>query len=152
MENIISIFGTVITIIGMIITIVYANKAREYKKQIQFDIRKINLSSIVEKLKRTQDEIRKLPKTDEVKRGIKIEIIFSTIKEHFDFALNLLDTESPDNDIREFIINAQNSLHTYELEYNNKNILSEEVINITNFIQNAIAKSNTKILKIEKDL
>ena len=36
----IGIFGVGITIISMIVTIIYASKAKRYKEQIQFDIRK----------------------------------------------------------------------------------------------------------------
>ena len=57
----------------------YAKKAKDYKEQIQFDIRKINLSNVVEKLKRTQDEIIKLPKAEELKRGIKVQNIIDII-------------------------------------------------------------------------
>lgn len=61
-SEIISIVGTIITIISMIVTIRYAIKTKNYKKQAEYDIRKINLSNIVEKLKRTQEDIRRLPK------------------------------------------------------------------------------------------
>ena len=151
-SDIIAIVGAIVTVLSMIVTIVYANKAKNYKEQIQFDIRKINLSNIVEKLKRTQDEIRKLPKTTPVKRGVKVEDIISTIKAHFDYVLNFLDSDGPDTDIKTFISNAQNSLNTYEVDFLSGNTNTEEVIKLTESIQEAISKSNTKILKLEKDI
>ena len=65
-------------------------------------LEKINLSSIVDKLKRTQDEIRKLPKSMPIKRGVKVEDIITTIKSHFDYVLNLLDSDGPDIGIRTY--------------------------------------------------
>lgn len=151
-SDIIAIVGTIITVLSMIVTIVYANKAKSYKEQIQFDIRKINLSNIVEKLKRTQDEIRKLPKTTPTKRGVKVEDIITVIKAHFDYVLNFLDSDGPDTDIKTFISNAQTSLNTYEIDFLSENTSAEEVVKLTEYIQEAISKSNTKILKLEKDI
>jgi hypothetical protein len=152
LSDIITIIGTIVTIISMIVTIIYANKAKSYKEQIQFDIRKINLSNIVEKLKRTQDEIRKLPKTMPTKRGVKVEDIIVIIKAHFDYVLNFLDSDGPDTDVKIFITNAQKSLNTYEINFLTENTNADEVVKLTEFIQEAISKSNTKILKLEKDL
>lgn len=148
----ISIGGTIVTILSMIITIVFASKAKKYKEQIQFDIQKINLSNIVEKLKRTQDEIRKLPKTGTFPRGIKIQDIVCTIKTHFDYVLNTLDSDGPDTEIRTLIKEAQTVLYTYEISVSSSKINAEDVNKLTEYIQDAIAKSNTKILKLEKDL
>lgn len=151
-SDIIAIVGTIVTVLSMIVTIVYAYKAKSYKEQIQFDIRKINLSNIVEKLKRTQDEIRKLPKTMPTKRGVKVEDIIAVIKAHFDYVLNFLDSDGPDTDIKTFISNAQASLNTYEINFLSENTNADEVVKLTEYIQEAISKSNTKILKLEKDL
>ena len=136
----------------MVVTIIYTNKAKDYKEQIQFDIRKINLSNIVEKLKRTQDEIRKLPKAMSTKRGVKVEDIIVIIKAHFDYVLNFLDSDGPDIDIKNFISSAQDSLNVYEINFLSGNTNADEVVKLTEFIQEAISKSNTKILKLEKDL
>lgn len=106
-SDIITTIGTVITIISMIVTILNANKAKKYKEQIQFDIRKINLSGIVDKLKRTQDEVRKLPKTLPPKREVKVDDILTTVKSHFDYVLNLLDSDGPDSEIKTYIKSAQ---------------------------------------------
>lgn len=151
-SDFITIIGTIITIISMLVTIVYANKAKNYKEQIQFDIRKINLSGIVDKLKRTQDEVRKLPKTLPPKRGVKVDEILTTIKSHFDYVLNLLDSDGPDVEIRTYITSAQSSLNSYETLFSSGQAIDNEVVNITEYIQEAISKSNTKILTLEKDL
>ena len=151
-SDFITIIGTIITIISMLVTIVYTNKAKNYKEQIQFDIRKINLSGIVDKLKRTQDEVRKLPKTLPPKRGVKVDEILTTIKSHFDYVLNLLDSDGPDVEIRTYIPSAQSSLNSYETLFSSGQAIDNEVVNITEYIQEAISKSNTKILTLEKDL
>lgn len=148
----ITIIGTVVTILSMLVTIFFANKAKNYKEQIQFDIRKINLSSIVDKLKRTQDEIRILPKILPSKRGIKVEDIITTVKSHFDYVLNLLDSDGPEVEIRTYIQSAQTSLNIYETSFSAGQANPNEVVNITEYIQEAISKSNTKILALEKDL
>ena len=41
-SEIISISGTIITIISMIVTIIYTMKTKNYKKQAEYDIRKIS--------------------------------------------------------------------------------------------------------------
>jgi len=151
-SDFIAITGTIITVIGMVVTIVYANKAKNYKEQIQFDIRKINLSGIVDKLKRTQDEVRKLPKTLPPKRGVKVDEILTTIKSHFDYVLNLLDSDGPDIEIRTYITSAQSSLNIYETSFSSNQANDIEVVNITEYIQEAVSKSNTKILILDKDL
>lgn len=148
----ISIGGTIVTIVSMLVTIMFAGKAKKYKEQIQFDIQKINLSNIVEKLKRTQDEIRKLPKARSLQRGLKIEDIICTIKTHFDYVLNILDSDGPDTEIRSFIKQAQTVLNEYEITLSSSEINAENVDKLTEYIQDAIAKSNTKIFKLEKDL
>lgn len=151
-SEIISIIGTIITLSSMVVTIIYAKKTKNYKKQAEYDIRKINLSNIVEKLKRTQEDIRKLPKTTNKARGFKIEDILIPIKASFDFSLNLLDNESIDNEIRELLLKAQRELDIYEQSYLINNINDSKILNITEFIQNTIAKANRKIFKLEKDL
>ena len=151
-SDFITIIGTIITIISMLVTIVYTNKAKNYKEQIQFDIRKINLSGIVDKLKRTQDEVRKLPKTLPPKRGVKVDEILTTIKSHFDYVLNLLDSDGPDVEIRTYITSAQSSLNSYETSFSYDKAIDNKVVSITECIQEAISKSNTKILTLEKDL
>lgn len=151
-SDFIAIVGTIVTVISMFVTIMYTNKAKNYKEQIQFDIRKINLSGIVDKLKRTQDEVRKLPKTLPHKRGVKVDEILTTIKSHFDYVLNLLDSDGPDVEIRNYITSAQSSLNLYETSFSSNKANDAEVVNITEYIQEAVSKSNTKILTLDKDL
>lgn len=151
-SDFLNIVAIIVTVGSMIMTIIYANKAKKYKEQVQFDIRKINLTNIVEKLKRTQDSIRDLPKSKPIERGIKVNIIIKTLKTHFDFTLNLLDSDGFDKEVRSYISQAQESLNNYEKDFLKDKINENEVINITDCIQEAIGKSNTKILVLEKDL
>lgn len=148
----ITLIGVIVTVLSTIVTIFYAYKAKTYKEQIQFDIRKINLSNIVEKLKRTQDEIRVLPKSLPIQRGIRVIDIIKNIKSHFDYVLNTLDSDGPESEIRTLISSAQSTLNNYEVNFALNVINSDDVMILTECMQDAIAKSNTKILKLEKDL
>ena len=146
----ITIIGTIITILSMIVTIAYAQKAKRYKEQIRQDIRKINLSNIVETLKKSQEEIRKLPKNSITKRGVNIDLVFDSIQEHFDNSLNLLDSDGPDRNIRDYINKAQHSFNSYQSEFANGQYNTDTVVLITESVQSAISKANTKILFIDK--
>lgn len=147
-SDFISIMGSIITFLSTIVTILYANKAKKYKEQTQLNIRKINLTDVVEKLKRIQNEVRELPLKFPIKRGLKPENTIKTIKVDFDFVLNLIDSDSLDAKIRDFISEAQKSLNQYEASLNKDKIKSDKIINMTDLLQKAISKSNT----IVKDL
>ncbi len=77
--------------------------------------------------------------------------MFFSIKTSFDFSLNLLDNDSPDNEIRELLLKAQRNLNIYETSYLSSDIDDSKILNITECIQNAIAKANKKIFKLEKE-
>jgi hypothetical protein len=98
----------------MVVTIGYANKAKEYKEQTQLNIRKINLADVIEKLKRIQDEVRELPLEKPIKRGFKPIDIIKTIKKHFDSALNLIASDSLDSDIRELSNLSSTEIMSYK--------------------------------------
>lgn len=151
-SDLIGIIGAVVTVISTGITIYFASQTKSYKEQMQFDMQKINLSNIVEKLKRTQDEIRALPKSLHQDRGVRVKDIIKNIQAHFDYVLNILDSDGPEIEIRGLIFNAQAALNKYEIDYEQKQINPDDVVLLTANIQEAIAKSNTKIFKLEKDV
>ena len=149
-DSIITIVGTAVTVIATIITIYQAKKAKDYKEQIRFDIRKINLSGSSERLKRAQDDIRKLPaSTNSASRGIKILELIPNIKSQFDFALSAIDSSGPDKDIRLVLTEAQNKLNNYELGWNTKNINPSDLHDLQSLVQDAISQSNSRIFALE---
>lgn len=149
-DSIITVVGTVVTVIATIITIYQAKKAKDYKEQIRFDIRKINLSGSSERLKRAQDDIRKLPSsTNSVPRGIKVLELIPNIKSQFDFALSAIDSSGPDKDIRSLLTEAQNKLNRYELGWNLKNINPSDLHDLQSLIQDAISQSSSRIFALE---
>ena len=149
-DSIITLIGTIVTVLATIITIYQAKKAKDYKEQIRFDIRKINLSGSSERLKRAQDDIRKLPTNSaNVSRGIKVGELIPNIKSQFDFALSAIDSNGPDNDIRSVLTSAQNKLNSYELGWNSKNITPSDLHELQSLVQDAISQSSSRIFALE---
>ncbi|MFM5568200.1 hypothetical protein ACET8I_16835 [Aeromonas veronii] len=88
-DSMITLIGTVVTVIATGITIIQARKTKDYKEQIKCDVRKINLLGSSERLKRAQDDIRMLPtSSSNLPRGLKVNELILNIKSHFDFSLN----------------------------------------------------------------
>ena len=146
----ITLVGAIVTLIGMVITIWQAAQARSYKNQIKFDIRKINLSGAIERLKRTQDEIRKLPTSAaNIQRGIKPNDLFQNIKAHFDFTLGVLDAKGPDGDIRNLLSEAQTKLNSYEMSWNQGAPNAQDVHDLQSRVQDAVSQTNSRISQLE---
>ena len=149
-DSIITLVGSIVTIIATIITIHQAKKAKDYKEQIKFDIRKINLSGSSERLKRAQDDIRKLPASaSSASRGIKVSELIPNIKSQFDFSLSAIDSNGPDKDIRLVLTEAQNKLNSYELGWNTKKIIPEDLHDLQSLVQDAISQSSSRIFALE---
>ncbi|HFX3931447.1 TPA: hypothetical protein ACIEHN_004817, partial [Escherichia coli] len=110
-DSMITLIGTVVTLGGAGITIWQSKEARNYKNQLKFDVRKINLTNVSERLKRAQDEIRRLPTSLQgIQRGTKPSDLIHKTKEYFDIALGTLDAKGPDADIRQLLVEAQKNL------------------------------------------
>lgn len=149
-DSIISLTGTIVTVIAMVVAIWQARAAKNYKEQIKFDIRKINLSGSTEKLKRAQDDIRKLPaSTSAVPRGIKVPVLIPNIKSQFDFSFGVIDSNGPDKDIRLLLTSAQQKLNSYELGWNANSLNPSDLHELQSLVQDAIAQSNSRILILE---
>lgn len=149
-DSIITLTGTIVTIIATIITIYYAQQAKNYKEQIKLDIRKINLSGSSERLKRAQDDIRKLPtSTKNIPRGIKVPEIISNIKSQFDFSLGTIDKDGLDQDIRKVLSKAQKKLNSYELGLNSHSLNPSDLHDLQSLVQDAISQSNSRIFVLE---
>ncbi|OCF82152.1 hypothetical protein AS299_02575 [Citrobacter freundii] len=149
-DSVVTLVGTIVTIIATIIAIRQAKKAEDYKEQIKFDIRKINLSGTSERLKRAQDDIRALP-TDHatIPRGMKVSELILNIKSQFDFALSAIDSKGPDKDIRALLTQAQNKLNNYELGLNSKKIDPKDPHELQSLVQDAISQSSSRIFALE---
>lgn len=149
-DSIVTIVGTSVTLLGMFITIWQASQVRTYKKQIKSDVRKINLTGVSERLKRAQEEIRRLPTSSQsLPRGIRPTELIRTTREHFDLALGTLDANGPDGDTRSLLVVAQNSLNSYEISWNSGNINPACVHELQEKVQYSISKIVSTIYKLE---
>ena len=150
MENeSITLAGTTVTLLGMAVTIWQASQARNYKNQIKFDIRKINLSGVIERLKRSQDEIRKLPTSEKTSRGIKTNELILIIRSHFDFSLSILDASGPEKDIRLILGDAQKKLNGYEASWNSETPSAADAHELQTLVQDAVSQANSRIFQLE---
>lgn len=149
-DSIITIIGTVFTLLGTAITIWQTSQARAYKKQIKFDIRKINLSNLSERLKKAQDEIRRLPTSLQgVPRGVKPKEIIQKIQEQFDIALSTLDASGPDAKVRLLLAEGQRNLNSYEISWNSEEPSAQNVHELQSKMQDAVSILSKTIYQIE---
>lgn len=152
-SDILTVVGIIVTILGIIVTIYFANEAEKHEKQaeaysnqIKSDLRKINLSNCVDRLKNMSDEIRNLPiDFSQVKKGVSVEKMIIKIKAHFDGTLSLIETNGSDDALRNQVSNAQSLLHEYERNYVAKIVDWEKVQHLQIAIQNSISMINSKI-------
>ena len=146
-DSMITLIGTVVTLGGAGITIWQSKEARNYKNQLKFDVRKINLTNVSERLKRAQDEIRRLPTSLQgIQRGTKPSDLIHKTKEYFDIALGTLDAKGPDADIRQLLVEAQKNL-TLTKQVGTPN--PQDVHDLQAKIQDAISAMNSTIYKME---
>ena len=110
-----TVIGTLLTVLGTVVTIWHAIKVKKYREQIAFDLRKIRISDISEYLKRAQDEGRKLlTQVQQLNRGKSEIVITEMIQSYIDNSLNLLPLEGADSDIRQKINNIQDKLRNFQ--------------------------------------
>lgn len=149
-DSIVTLTGTVVTLLGMGITIWQTSQAKDYKDQIKFDVRKINLTNIADRLKRAQDEIRRLPTSAQaVPRGIRPNELIQKIREHFDHALGTLDAAGPDASVRAILVEGQTNLNSYDISWNSGKPKAEDVHELQAKIQDAVSNLNTTIYRLE---
>ncbi|ENF6042363.1 MULTISPECIES: hypothetical protein [Citrobacter] len=149
-DSMITLIGTVVTLGGAGITIWQSKEARNYKNQLKFDVRKINLTNVSERLKRAQDEIRRLPTSLQgIQRGTKPSDLIHKTKEYFDIALGTLDAKGPDADIRQLLVEAQKKLNSYETGWHSGTPNPQDVHDLQAKIQDAISAMNSTIYKME---
>jgi len=146
----ITIIGTIVTLLGMGVTIWQTAQARSYKNQIKFDIRKINLANVTERLKRAQDEIRRLPTSAQTgPRGVNPIEIIQKIREQFDIALGTLDATGPDASVRALLVEGQDSLNAYEVSWNARNPNAQNAYDLQAKVQDAVSILSTTIYQLE---
>lgn len=146
-DSIITLIGTLVTIGGASVSIWQASQARSYKRQISFDLRKISLNGAVEKMKRAQDEIRKLM-NDKQPRGIRRQDIDDKIREHFDFALGAIHCDGLDKDIRETLKSAQSDFNYYTAPASGTPD-QQHAIELQQKVQDVISKANQRIFELD---
>lgn len=149
-DSTLTIVGTVVTLVGTGVTVWQASKAREYKEQIKFDVRKINLASVSERLKRAQEEIRRLPTSSQsTARGVRPNELIKNTREHFDVALGTLDANGPDASARTKLVAAQNNLNSYELSWNAGDVKPQCAHELQAQVQDVISILGSTIFKLE---
>ncbi|MEQ6475821.1 hypothetical protein [Comamonas sp. wu1-DMT] len=149
-DSIVTLVGTVVTVIATGITIWQATQAKSYKNQIKSDIRKIGLSTVIDRLRRAQDEIRRLPTSMQgVPRGVRPPELIQKIREQFDHALGTLDSEGPDASVRAFLTGGQEKLNSYELSWHAGNPAAADVHELQAKVQDAVSALSTKIYQLE---
>ncbi|MBX8489304.1 hypothetical protein K5D42_05390 [Pseudomonas cichorii] len=149
-DSIVTAIGTVVTLLGMLITIWQASAARNYKNQVRSDIRRINLVSVSGSLKRAQEEIRRLPTSNQVSlRGVRPSELIQKAREHFDSALGILDSTGPDANVRSLLGCAQKKLNSYEISWNSGQPKPQDVHELQTNLQDAVSELSNTIFKME---
>lgn len=149
-DSIVTIIGTLVTLLGMGITIWQALQVRKYRDQIKSDVRKINLTGVSERLKRAQEDIRRLPTSSQsIPRGVRPTELIRATREHFDLALGTLDANGPDRGTRSLLAVAQNSLNLYEISWNSGTINPACAHELQEKIQDAVSQLGSTIYKLE---
>jgi len=149
LDGILTLIGTVVTMCGMGITIWQASQARDYKNQIKFDIRKIILANVAERLRQAQEEIRWLPTSAGlVSRGVRLRELIHKILEQLDDALGTLNVVGPDADIRTLLAKGQETLNSYENSWNAGTPNVQDVHRLQAEMQDAVLILNTTIYRL----
>lgn len=149
-DSYVTVVGTLVTLLGMAVTIKQASQARNYRNQIKLDVRKINLVNVTDGLKRAQDEIRRLPTSSQPPpRGIRPVELIQKVREQFDNALGTLNSAGPDTDARSLLVEAQSKLNAYEISLNSGSPSAENVHELQAKMQDAVSILSTKINQME---
>ena len=110
-----TLIGTVLTALGTGVTLFEAWRVRTYREQIALDLRKIRLSEVADHLRSAQDGARQLvTPIEELKRGRGEREAIHRVQSAIDNALNLLNISGDDSDVRDKIVDAQNSLRSFQ--------------------------------------
>jgi hypothetical protein len=150
LETKISIAAATLTVIGTLVTLWQAGQVRRYRDQIKLDVRKITLAGVVDRLKRAQDDIRRLPTNfQNVQRGIKPDELIESIRGHFDFALSQLDAAGPEGDIRATLADSQERLNLYQTSWDNGAPSAEDAHALQSGIQDGLSTANSRIYRLE---
>ncbi|MGE6440713.1 hypothetical protein ACQKC9_03995 [Psychrobacter sp. NPDC078409] len=143
-DSIITMVGSLVSVISMVVAIMQASNAKNYREQIKADIRKINLAKCTQKIDRILEICNQLPTSlNQQPRGNKVPNIVKDINNQLSHSISILSELGADKEIRENLVNAQNKLHFYEKKYTQGSIDSDDVLKIRSYIQDSISTSNT---------
>ncbi|WP_025644209.1 MULTISPECIES: hypothetical protein [unclassified Psychrobacter] len=148
-DSIITLVGTIVTLISMFVAIKQASSAKNYREQIRADVRKISLAKCTRDMEGILDTCNQLPiDPKKMPRGNKVSNTIKDIKSQLDNSIGVLSTIGADNKIRENLVKAQTTLHSYEISYTQGRVNSNELLEIRSFIQDSISISNTTLYSI----
>lgn len=149
LDMLITITGTILTVIGTAVTLWQASKVKVYREQIAFDLRKIHLSEVGELLKRAQDEGRKLlSQVQQLNRGKSMISITDNIQAYIDKSVNLLHLNGPDIDLRNQILESQIKLRDFQ-QTNDTEEKKQCVSDMHTLIQDSISMCKERTSNLE---
>ncbi|PQJ55353.1 hypothetical protein BTO01_23240 [Vibrio jasicida] len=136
--------GTIVTLIGTGVTLWQASKVKEYREQVAFDLRKISIAEAGEALRRALEDCRKLLKSTATNRGQSNANICDSIQERIDIATNRFNQKDFDNDIKEKLKQANQTLHIVRGSSSSPQSVNQLHVNI----QEAVVLCNERISEI----
>ncbi|CCN70544.1 hypothetical protein [Vibrio nigripulchritudo] len=136
--------GTGVTLLGTGVTLWQARKVKKYRDQVAFDLRKISIAEAGEALRRALEDCRKLLTSTASNRGQSNANICNSIQERIDIATDRFNQKDFDNDIKEKLKQATQTLHTVR----GSTTTSNSVNQLHTSIQEAVVLCNERISEI----
>lgn len=149
LDSVITLGGTIVTLISMVITIIQTANAKKYRKQIKADIRKISLAKCTRGMEDLLETCNQLPSDfNNIPRGIKIHIICKDINSQLSNSIAILSKNGVDNEIRMKLVEVQTLIHSYEKSYSQESLNGDILLQIRSILQDAISISNENLYGI----
>ncbi|MGC3932821.1 hypothetical protein [Pseudomonas atacamensis] len=149
-DSLVTILGTIVTLLSMIVAMRQASQAKNYKNQLMLDVRRINLANVIEGLKSAQEEIRRLPASNQkVPRGVNVSELIHKIRAQFDNSLGTLNSFGPDASIRAILVEAQTKLNAYAISLHDDIPNAQHVHELQAKMQDAVSALGTTINQME---
>ncbi|CAI8907029.1 hypothetical protein [Pseudomonas zeae] len=149
-DSLVTILGTFVTLLSMVVAMRQASQAKSYKNQLMLDVRRINLANVIEGLKSAQEEIRRLPASNQkMPRGVNVSELIHKIRAQFDNSLGTLNSLGPDASIRAILVEAQTKLNAYDISWHADIPSAQNVHELQAKMQDAVSALGTTINQME---
>jgi hypothetical protein len=110
----ITLIGTVVTIVGMLVAIGQARSALRSSKVAKSAMTAVQLAAVAERLKSAQEHIRDVAPDKVSQRGFKVGNRIDLIRRAFDGALSVLPRAGMGSEARTQLTKAQSDLNNYQ--------------------------------------